>query len=94
MNFKQTNEVETVMKELRNIDDIDIVKTESHFMVYITIAIMSLIIDTIIFRKEIVSKIASIKQRLTQVELRSHQATTSAETQRDRGRRLESAIAQ
>ena len=93
MNFKQINEIDMVMKELRNIDDIEIDKTELHFMVYITIAIMSVTIGTIIFRKKIVSKIASIKQCLTLGELRSHQATTSAEIQGDRGRRLESAIA-
>ena len=93
MNFKQINEIDMIMKELRNIDDIEIDKTESHFMVYITIAITAITISAIIFRKEIVSKIASIKQRLTLGELRNHQAATSAEIQGDRGRRLESAIA-
>ena len=59
MNFKQINEIDMIMKELRNIDDMKIDKTESHFMVYIIIAITAVTISAIIFRKEIVSKIAS-----------------------------------
>ena len=60
-------------------------------MVYFVIAITAVTINAIIFRKEIVSKIASIKQRFTPGELRNYQTATT-ENQGDRNRTPESSI--
>ena len=92
MNFKPINKQELIMKELRNIDDVNYNKGSSQFMVYLVIAITAAAIIVIIFRKQIVGKLVRIKQHLTMGELRNHQTTTSAEIQGDPNRMLESAI--
>ena len=74
LDLKPINKQELLIKELRTIDDVNIDKEKSQLYVYITIAIVTVALNIVIFRKHIANKIMRIKQLLMKGELRNQQS--------------------